>query len=160
MPGITSISALALTTALLAGAVLAQDRIADLRARLAREPSPVSKAKLMPELGDAEFAEIDTKVTQGHMPEAIAILRIYRDEVDSCNKGLDATGVDAEKHPGGFKQLQISLRESLRRLDAVIVNMTSDEQAPFLDVRKDLSDVNRRLIQRLFPHELPAKPEH
>ena len=61
----TSISALTLTTALLAGAVLAQDRIADLRARLAQEPNPVSKAKLMPELGDAEFAEIDTKVTQG-----------------------------------------------------------------------------------------------
>jgi hypothetical protein len=38
--------------------------------------------------------------------------------------------------------------------------MTGDEQAPFLDVRKDLSEINQRLIQHLFPHESPAKPEH
>jgi hypothetical protein len=160
LPAINAISALALTGALLASAVLAQDRIADLRTRFAREPSPVSKAKLMPDLGDAEFAAIDANVVQGRLPEAIAVLRTYRDEVDSCNKGLDAMGVDAEKHPAGFKQLQISLRESLRRLDAVIVNLTTDEQEPFLEVRKDLSEVNRHLIQHLFPREAPAKPQH
>jgi hypothetical protein len=160
LPGIASISAFALTTALLAGAVLAQDRIADLRARLAREPNPVAKAKLMPDLGDAEFAAIDADVMQERLSEALAILRTYRDEVDTCNKGLDAMKVDAEKHPGGFKQLQISLRESLRRLDAVIVNMTTDEQAPFLEVHRDISEINRHLIQQLFPHEAPAKPVH
>jgi hypothetical protein len=66
--------------------------------------------------------------------------------------------VRAEKHPAGFKQLQFSLRDSLRRLDMVIVNMTSDEQAPFLSIRSDLGEINVRLIQHLFPHEPPAKP--
>jgi hypothetical protein len=160
MRGMIRIWGLILTTALFASSLLAQSRIADLRARLAREPNPVSKAKLMPQLGDAEFAEIDTDVTQGHLPEALAALQLYRDEVHSCDKGLDAMGVDAEKHPGGFKQLQFSLRESLRRLDAVIVTMTSDDQVPFLEIRKDLSEVNQRLIQQLFPHEGPAKPAH
>lgn len=158
MPGKIRISVLVAATVLCAQAAVAQARIADLRARFVREPSPVNKAKLMPQLGDAEFAEVDTDVAQGKLPEALAVLNQYRDEIDSCDKALAATGVDAEKHPAGFKQLQFSLRDSLRRLDMVIVNMTSDEQAPFLSVRADLGEINVRLIQHLFPHEPPAKP--
>jgi hypothetical protein len=89
------ISALVVTIMLCASAAVAQGKIADLRARLAREASPVNKAKLMPQLGDAEFAEIDTDVTQGKLPEALDVLQHYRDEVESCDKGLSATGVDA-----------------------------------------------------------------
>lgn len=154
------IVAIALAAASISAAASAQDRLTDLRNRFAREPNPVAKAKLMPQLGDAEFAEIDKDVMQDKLPEALVVLQSYRDEVQSCDKALDAMGTDAERHPGGFKQLQFSLRDSLRRLDAVIVNMTSDEQAPFLDVRKELSELNRHLIEHLFPHAPPAKPEH
>ena len=133
-------------------------RLAELRSRFAHEPNPVARAKLMPQLGDAEFAEIDNDVIQEKLPEALAVLQSYRDEVESCDKALDAAGLDAEKHPGGFKQLEFSLRDSLRRLDAVIVNMTIDEQAPFLEVRQELGELNRHLIEHLFPHPPPAKP--
>ena len=159
MPGKIRISALFVTIAVCASAALAQGKIADLRAHFLREPNPVNKAKMMPQLGDAEFAEIDADVTQEKVPEALDVLQHYRDEVESCDKGLSATGVDAAKHPAGFKQLQFSLRDSLRRLDLVIVNMTSDEQAPFLAIRADLGEVNLRLIEHLFPHQTPAKPE-
>jgi hypothetical protein len=152
------ISMFVAATVLCANAAVAQGKIADLRARFVREPSPVNKAKLMPQLGDAEFAEVDADVAQGKLPEALAVLKLYREEIDSCDQALTGMGVDAEKHPAGFKQLQFSLRDSLRRLDTVIVNMTSDEQAPFLSIRADLSEINVHLIQHLFPHESPAKP--
>lgn len=152
------ISALVVITALCASAAVAQAKTADLRAHFLREPNPVNKAKLMPQLGDAEFAEIDGDVTQEKFSEALDVLEHYRDEVKSCDKGLSATGVDAEKHPAGFKQLQFSLRDSLRRLDIVIVSMTGDEQAPFLAIRTDLGEINLRLIQHLFPHESPPTP--
>jgi hypothetical protein len=157
--GLIRISALVVTVVLCASTAIAQGKISDLRVRLAQEPNAVNKAKLMPPLGDAEFAEIDADVTKGKFPEALDVLQHYRDEVESCDKALTATGADAQKHPSGFKQLQFSLRDSLRRLDAVIVNMTSDEQAPFLAIRGDLSQANLRLIQTLFPHETPAKQE-
>ncbi len=158
MPGIIRNSALVVTIALCASFVVAQAKIADLRAHFLREPNAINKAKMMPQLGDAEFAEIDADVTQEKLPEALDVLTHYRDEVTSCDKALDATGVNAEKHPGGFKQLQFSLRDSLRRLDVVVVNMTSDEQSPFLAIRADLSEINLRLIQQLFPHEAPPSP--
>jgi hypothetical protein len=158
LTGIIRISALVVATALCTSVAVAQAKIADLRAHFLREPNPVNKAKMMTQLGDAEFAEIDADVTQEKFPEALDVLQHYRDEVESCDKGLSATGVDAAKHPAGFKQLQFSLRDSLRRLDAVIVNMTIDEQAPFLAIRVDLGEINLRLIQQLFPHETPPSP--
>lgn len=159
MPGMIRISALVLAMAAFASALLAENKIADLQARMAREPNPVSKAKLMPQLGDLEFAEIDADVNQGRLTEALAILTAYRDEVTLCDKGLDALGVDAEKHPSGFMQLQFSLRDSLRRLDIVIVSMTTDEQPPFLDIRKELRELDRHLIEHLFPrHAAKAEP--
>jgi len=135
-------------------------RIADLRARLAHEPRAVAKAKIMSQLGDAEFAEIDSDIMKEKIPEALEMLKSYRDEVIACDQALDATGADAEKHPGGFKQLQFSVRDSLRRLDAVIVNLTSDDQPPFLDIRKELGDLNRHLMEHLFPRRLTDGAEH
>jgi hypothetical protein len=158
--GIARVSALTLAAALFGDLLFAQDKVAQLRARFGHEPNAVSKAKMMPQLGDAEFAEIDKDVMEEHFSEALAVLKTYRDEVGSCDKGLDALKVDAAAHPSGFKQLQFSLRDSLRRLDVVVVSMTSDEQAPFLEIHKELSEVNQRLIQRLFPRDEPAKPEH
>jgi len=160
MPVKVRIVAIVLAAASILGPVVCQDRVADLRSRLAHEPSPVNRAKLMPQLGDAEFAEIDSDVMQDKLPEALTVLETYRDEVESCDKALDALGQDALKHPGGYKQLQFSLRDSLRRLDAEIVNMTSDDQAPFVAVRQELGDLNRHLIEHLFGRGPAGKPDH
>ncbi|MGB9067622.1 MAG: hypothetical protein WCC21_03545 [Candidatus Acidiferrales bacterium] len=160
MPVKVRIGAIVLAALSIAGPGLCQDRVADLRSRLTHEPSPVNRAKLMPQLGDAEFAEIDSDVSQDKLPEALMVLETYRDEVQSCDKALDAMGLDAQKHPGGYKQLQFSLRDSLRRLDAEIVNMTSEDQAPFVAIRQELGDLNRHLIEHLFGRAPAGKPGH
>lgn len=132
-----------------------QDRTADLRARFEHETNPVQKAKLMPELGEAEFQQIRTKVDHDDFSTALDLLKEYDQQVDACVKGLASLNVDPEKHPAGFKQLQISVRDSLRRIDALLPPMTIDEQAPFLEIRKKLDEVNRRLIEQLFPRRIP-----
>ena len=68
-----------------------------------------------------------------------------------AKKTLGAKNLDAEKHPKGFKQLEISLRQSLRRLNNLLPVLTADEQAPFLEVRADLEEMNRHLNSRTFP---------
>jgi hypothetical protein len=145
--------ALILCFALLPAAALAQNRLTDLRSRFEHETDPVHKAKLMPQLSIAEFQEIDADFAAGKMPEALTLLHEYRDEVQICEKGLDAKGVDAERHPAGFKQLQISMRESMRQLDELLAGLTTDEQPPFLAVRKDLDQLDVHLIHELFPNQ-------
>ena len=131
-----------------------QDRaVADLQSRFAHEPDPVRKARILQQLGDAEFQEIERDFLAERLPEALKALNQYRDDARSCEKQLDAKRIDAEQHPAGFKQLQFSLRDSLRRLDDLLVTLTSDDQSPFQPARKDIDEMNRHLIHELFPHQ-------
>ena len=145
--------------ALLTASTFAQGRVSELERRFEQTLDPVGKAKLMPDLGEAEFAEIRKDVEADRQMDAVAGLEKYRDQAQACAKALDAAGLDAEKHSSGFKQLQISLRESLRRLDALLPMMTADDQAPFVEVRKELDELDRHLIQELFPGRVQAPPK-
>ena len=153
----------ALAASLLSGAALAQSRTAQLRSAFEQQASAIEKAKLMPRLGEAEFRDARKEIAAGRLPQAVAILAQYRAEAQLCAQGLEAAGRDAEKHPAGFKQLQISLRQSLRRLNEILVGLPADDQPPFLAVHKDLDELNRRLISKLFPRQpvddRPGKPE-
>lgn len=148
-----------LAVALLLVQAQPQSRTADLRSRFAREADPVRRARLMPQLGEAELQDVQKEIAAGEVSHALEILKDYRDQTEQCQKGMDALGVDVEKHAGGFKQLQISLRESLRRLDEALVSLPADEQKPFLDVRKELDRINRHLIRQLFPRQPGAEEE-
>ena len=154
----------ALAVSLLAGPALAQNRTAKLRSAFEQQAGAIEKAKLMLRLGEAEFRDARREVAAGNLPQAAAILAQYRAEAQLCAQGLEATGRDAEKHPEGFKQLQISLRQSLRRLNEILVGLPADDQAPFLAVHKDLDELNRRLIRKLFPRQpvgdRAGKPEN
>lgn len=127
------------------------DRLSTARSRFDHETDPVHRAKLIVPLGNAEFDRIEKQVIDSDLTNALTDLQTYEGQVMSCEKALDAKGVDAERHPAGFKELEISVRESLRRLDNVLVRLPGDDQKPFLDVRKSLDDVNRHLIKQLFP---------
>ncbi|MGB6391965.1 MAG: hypothetical protein WA875_01905 [Candidatus Acidiferrales bacterium] len=129
------------------------DRTAELQARYKQQTSAVSKGKMMPQLGDAEFQVIQKHMAAGEYTQAATELGQYRDQVRETLTGLDALGVDAEKHSSGFRQLEISLRQSLRRIADMMVPLTADEQQPFLEVRKDLDGMDQHLIRELFPRE-------
>lgn len=156
----TAIVTAALLCAVASTFLAGQDRTAELRSRFEHEPNPVQKAKLMPELGEAEFQQVRKDLEDQRVAEALNLLRDYDSQVNTCVKSLAGTNVDPDKHPAGFKQLQISIRESLRHIDALVPSMTSDQQAPFLEIRKDLDEVDRHLIEQLFPgRTLPQKSD-
>jgi hypothetical protein len=141
----------ALAGILLTGSLVAQDRTTQLRARFDRETDAVRKAKLMPELGEQQFVIVREKVRGAEFAEANVVLEQYREEAQACELALTTSRIDAEKHPAGFKQLEISLRESLRRLNEMLPGIGAEEQAPFLEARKELIDIDQRLVHKLFP---------
>ena len=78
-------------------------------------------------------------------------LEQYRDEIRHMAEALKSTGVDAEKKPAGFKELQISLRENVRRIDDLILSLPADKRPFFREVRTDLVKSQNELIDELFP---------
>ncbi len=141
-----------------AAAETEQNGAAAFRARFEREKDPVGKAKMMPRLGMDEFEEIREDVNEGNLSEAVRVIDRYRDQARSCVEELDAKKINAAKHSSGFKQLQISVQEALRRLDEIIAGLTSDEQPPFLAARGDLQKMNDHLVHELFPDTPAGNP--
>lgn len=134
-----------------ASSVVAQDRVPELRARFQSATDPVHKAKMIPRLADAEFADIQTQVSAGNLTDAAAITEKVREEAHTAQEALDGRKRDAEKHPDGYRQLQISVRESVRRLNDILTGLAGDDQKPFQEVRDDLEKLDQQLIHQLFP---------
>jgi hypothetical protein len=139
--------------------MLPQNNTAELRSKFTNETDPIRKAKLLVPLGEAEFREILKDTDSEDFEGALAIFQQYRDEAQASKKALEGKEPDPEKHPNGFKQLQISLRQSLRRLSDIVVDLPADDQKPFLDVRRDLEQMDRQLIHELFPRRPEAAPD-
>jgi hypothetical protein len=137
--------------ALVAGSLLAQDRTAELRARFQKEPDPVHKARMVASLADAEFRDMHAKIDEGDLAGAAEIAGQVRDEAQASKKALDTKLRDPESHPDGYKQLEISVRESVRRLDDVLVGLAKDEQNPLMQVRTELAELDSQIIHQLFP---------
>ena len=149
-----TIAALALATAL-----AAQDRLAIALGQFQHETDPVRKARVLSKLGDDQVEEAKKELKSGEDVASLHTLEQYRDEVRATVDGLEAGGVDPEKKPAGFKELQISLRETIRHVDDLILTLPVDKRPFFRDVREDLAKAQYELIDSLFPRKPNQSPK-
>lgn len=136
-----------------------QAPLEELRARFQRETDPARKARLFPKLGDAQLDRVRALGSQGKYDEALAALAEYRAEAQATHSALKASGINAEKRPGGFKQLQIHLRKGQRHLADTIAALPVDRREPFQATEKYLAALDNELIEMLFPRQPGRKPE-
>ncbi len=143
-----------------AGSLAAQSSLEQYQTQFNHEKDPVHRAKLMTKLGRAEFEVIRRDLAAGNYDDAVKTVQALESESAEVEDALEATGIDAEKNPSGFKEFQISVRSSIDRLNDLMAGMTADEQPPFGHARKKLDVIDRALIQRLFPRQPKAESEH
>ena len=137
---------------------VAQDPLVKMRAEYAAKTNPVDKAKVLAKLGSRELTAVRALLNMGEDDKALAALERYRDAVRDTTQALSALGVDASRRSGGFKELQISLRVSIRRLDDLILSLQQDVRPSFRAVRSDLETAENSLIDALFPVREPRRP--
>jgi hypothetical protein len=140
-------------------AARAQDSVDKHEAEYKSETDPVRRAKLLVKLGSLEIDEARTDIKAGDDDRALSVLDQYRDEVHATIDALTNTGVDAERHPSGFKELQIGVRESVRRVDDMVYSVSLDQRPAFRAVSADLSDMENSLMDALFPSAARKKKE-
>ena len=133
----------------------AQDRFAESLAKYQNETDPVRKSRALVKLGDEQVDLAKRQLKADDEVASLHTLEQYRDEVRDTVVALRGTGVDAERKPAGFKELQISLRETIRRIDDLILTLNVDKRPFFREVRNDLFADQNVLIDELFPR----KPE-
>lgn len=129
----------------------AQDRLAEDLAKYQHEGDPVHKARDLAKLGEEQVDLARKQLKEDKDVDSLHTLEKYRDEVRETVTALNGMGVDAERKPGGFKELQISLRETIRRIDDLILTLNVDKRPFFREVRNDLYMAQNQLIDELFP---------
>ena len=139
----------------------AQDRLDGLLAQYQHEADPVRKARVLAKLGDDQVAQAGEQLKSGADVDSLQTLEKYRDEIRETVTALEAAVPDAEKKPAGFKELQISMRETVRHIDDLILTLPVDKRPFFREVRDDLVKTQNELVDALFPrrpNQIPKKP--
>jgi hypothetical protein len=129
----------------------AQDRYAESLAKYQNETDPVRKSRALARLGDVQVDQAKKQLKADDEVASLHTLEMYRDEVRDTVVALRGTSVDAERKPAGFKELQISLRETIRRIDDLILTLNVDKRPFFREVRNDLVMYQNEIIDDLFP---------
>ncbi len=130
----------------------AEDKIAELQKRFDHETNPVHRAKLLEKLGDAQFAETRRAFKANDLVTVGIVLEKYRDDAREALEGLKKKHPDAEKQPGGYRQLEIHVRRGIREVDEILLRVPEQYQPPLQLVRGDLDRMDREMIGMLFRH--------
>jgi hypothetical protein len=146
---------LAALSAVISGAA---DKVSELQARFDSEPNGVHKARMIDKLGDAQFAEADRDEKDGDYAAAGLILEKYRDNVRAASDALMKDNPDGERHPNGYKQLEMHVQKGLRELDELLLLVPQEYKPPLQLVRQDLLLMDDRLLRSLFPRKHEVKP--
>jgi hypothetical protein len=137
--------------ALLCAAATAQNSARKLNDRYRIETDPVRKARLLARIGPLDMDDAHTALRKDDQAQAVAILQTYRDEVRQTSDALSSSGLNPQRKPAGFKDLQVELRTLLRSMDDLIFSLPVDERAPFEAVRNDLNAAETSLFVAMFP---------
>jgi hypothetical protein len=148
---------LGLATAAPAQSWKLQNDVAHDKYKYDRADNAVDRAKALAKLGRDEYTAARQAIDDGKTDAALQFLNDYNNQAVATHEALLKTGVDAEKHSNGFRQLQISVRERERELRDLMTRVEFDRRQPFEDLEKGLDALNQKLIQELFPNLPPNK---
>ena len=137
--------------------VRVQNDIAKDKLKYESADNAVARAKAIGKLGHEEYVAARKAIDAGRIEEALQLLKDYNDQTSETHDSLVKTGVDAEKHSNGFRQLQISVRERLRELRELTTRVAFEQRQPFEVLEKNLDALNQKLILELFPRQPGGK---
>ncbi|HET6932957.1 MAG TPA: hypothetical protein VFI45_21715 [Candidatus Acidoferrum sp.] len=133
------------------GALGAADKLKELQEHFDRNTHAGAKIKDLQKLGAAEFDAATQASKTGDFIAVGLIFEKYRDNVRQAFELLRKQEPDADRHPGGYRQLELEVRQGIREVEDTLLVAPEDVRPPLEIVRKDLIDVDDALIRHLFP---------
>jgi hypothetical protein len=121
------------------------------RAKLQKETDPVDRAKIGVKISDILMADVSEAVRKSDYDDLEMQLTAYAETIEGAHRALVDSGRDAVKKPSGFKELEIALRQHVRKLDELSRMLNLQRRVP-LEKTKDLaSGIRDKLLKALFP---------
>ena len=140
---------------LFAGVLAGLDRLSDLQGHFDKESHASGKIKALDKLADAQFDAARKAAAAGDFITVGLTMEKYRDNVRACFALLKKQEPDADKHPSGYRQLELQTRKGLREIEDTMLTAPPEVQPPLEIVHKDILDMDDELIRLLFPRRTP-----
>jgi len=134
-----------------AGAFGATDKLKELQTHFDRENHAGAKIKDLQKLGALEFDAAIQASKAGDFVAVGLVFEKYRDNVRQAFQLLRKQEPDADKHPGGYRQLELEVRQGIREVEDALLVAPEDLRPPLEIVRRDLIETDDALIRLLFP---------
>jgi hypothetical protein len=134
-----------------AGAIGVADKLKELQEHFDRANHAGAKIKDLQKLGALEFDAATQASKAGDYIAVGLIFEKYRDNVRQAFELLRKQEPDADRHPGGYRQLELEVRQGIREVEDTLLVAAEDVRPPLELVRKDLIDTDDALIRLLFP---------
>jgi hypothetical protein len=128
---------------------------AELNARIARENNPIKRAKLVMQLGRLQLTESSEAYNKGDIEHGAKLLEMYWRNMQQAWTVLKQTNRNPVKHPDGFKDLEINLREARRILQDLAQHVSYDVRDPVLKAESETAALRSKVILALFPDANP-----
>jgi len=123
----------------------------DLQRRLQRETNPVKKARYEIRLGRLKLLEAIDAFDKHDANKTWELLGAYLTHIRSSWQLLQGSGRDAFRHPEGFKELDIALREDARFLEDLSHRLSYYERGDVDKTAKEIGQIRAEVIKELFP---------
>lgn len=129
----------------------APDKLKELQEHFDRSTHAGAKIKDLQKLGAAQFDAATQASKTGDYNAVGLIFEKYRDNVRQAFELLRKQEPDADRRPGGYRQLELQVRQGIREVEDTLLVAAEDVRPPLEIVRKDLIDMDDALIRHLFP---------
>ncbi|MGH9328156.1 MAG: hypothetical protein ACRD2B_15915 [Terriglobia bacterium] len=123
----------------------------ELDAKIDRQKNPVKKAKLEVRLGNVELQEAITAYDHRQNGQGAKLLRAFSSTMETSWSVLESTGRNAARKPQGFMELEIGLREDIRKLTDLRARVEYFSLGPINDSLNRLSRLHNQVLLALFP---------
>ena len=153
---IAALLALSLTSCVMRSGAPFQERdkrLANLQRekdKLKRSSDPVSHTKTQIKISELLLTFVGDAVKKGDMEILDQRLSEYVSTIQDAHQTMAKTGRDAHRKPGGFRELEISLRRQINQLKDIGGALTFDQRDSVEKAREEAANIRDELLKALF----------
>ena len=127
------------------------ERLESERAKLARQQNdPVGRTKTQIKIADILLTLVSDAARASDLNVLHARLDEYLSAIRDARQTMMKTGRNAHQKPGGFKDLEIALRQQVRQLEDIGAGLTFDQRDPVSKARDEALGIRDEMLKALF----------
>ena len=123
----------------------------DLLPKIQQEHNPVKKAKLEIRLARVRLLHASGACQKDDHESCAKLLDAYLELIRNSWKDLRSAGQNPVKHPSGFRDLDIALREDVRTLEDTKREMPFEDRGALDPVSAEVNKIHDEVFASLFP---------